>query len=141
MCMDDQFLSRLFDEDEQQLAIQAQLNYDQVISEATKKSESFINRFRSFGYIIISLRRLMNLIMTVIILYLSYPVVMNILSPNQQMNASFHPFRIVNTYGAFGSVTKVRNEVILQGTDAVRLDEKAVWRDFEFACKPGDINR
>lgn len=140
--MDDQFLSRLFDKDEQQLAIQAQLGCDQVISEAiTMKSESFMNRFRCFGYIIISLRRLMNLIMTVIILYLSYPVVMNILSPNQQMNASFHPFRIVNTYGAFGTVTKVRNEVILQGTDAVLLDEKTVWRDFEFACKPGDINR
>jgi hypothetical protein len=21
------------------------------------------------------------------------------------------------------------------------LDERTVWRDFEFACKPGDINR
>lgn len=27
------------------------------------------------------------------------------------MNASFDPFRIVNTYGAFGSITKVRHEV------------------------------
>jgi len=138
--MDDRFVSRLFDEDEQQLASQAQLNYDQVISEASK-SGSYIDRLRSFGYINISTRRLLNLIVTLIILYLSYPVIMNILSPNQQMNASFHPFRIVNTYGAFGSVTKVRNEVILQGTDAVHLDAKTVWRDFEFACKPGDINR
>jgi hypothetical protein len=31
--------------------------------------------------------------------------------PAQAMNISFDPFRIVNSYGAFGSVTKVRHEV------------------------------
>lgn len=30
------------------------------------------------------------------------------------MNVSFEPFRIVNSYGAFGSITKVRNEVSLK---------------------------
>ena len=30
------------------------------------------------------------------------------------MNTSFDPFRLVNTYGAFGSITKQRHEVILQ---------------------------
>lgn len=57
------------------------------------------------------------------------------------MNISFDPFRVVNSYGAFGSVTKVRHEVVLQGTDETTLSPHTAWRDFEFACKPGDINR
>jgi hypothetical protein len=32
------------------------------------------------------------------------------------MNASFDPFRIVNTYGAFGTITKVRHEVSYCGS-------------------------
>ncbi len=57
------------------------------------------------------------------------------------MNISFDPFRIVNSYGAFGSITKVRHEVVLQGTDETTLTPQTGWKDFEFACKPGDINR
>ena len=38
---------------------------------------------------------------------------LNLLLLLQGMNVSFEPFRIVNSYGAFGSVTKVRHEVIL----------------------------
>lgn len=30
------------------------------------------------------------------------------------MNTSFDPFALVNTYGAFGSITKDRHEIILQ---------------------------
>lgn len=47
-------------------------------------------------------RRLVNLAMGVLIAGLSVPVVLNLLSPRQIMNSSFHPLRIVNTYGAFG---------------------------------------
>ena len=32
------------------------------------------------------------------------------------MNTSFDAWKIVNTYGAFGSITKERTEVVLQGT-------------------------
>jgi hypothetical protein len=32
------------------------------------------------------------------------------------MNTSFEPFHIVNTYGAFGSVGRERNEIIFEGT-------------------------
>ncbi len=56
------------------------------------------------------------------------------------MNANFEPFRLVNSYGAFGSITKVRHEVVLQGTRSAD-PQHAQWLDFEFACKPGDINR
>ena len=57
------------------------------------------------------------------------------------MNISFDTFRIVNSYGAFGSITKVRNEVILQGTEEVVLSPHTAWKDYDFACKPGDIDR
>lgn len=46
--------------------------------------------------------------MLVLLARLSVPVVVNLLSPRQAMNTSFDPLRIVNTYGAFGSVTKHR---------------------------------
>lgn len=43
---------------------------------------------------------------------LSTPVVRNMASKKQSMNRTFEPLRIVNTYGAFGSVSKVRNVVL-----------------------------
>ena len=33
------------------------------------------------------------------------------------MNRSFDPLHLVNTYGAFGSVGRVRHEVVVEGTD------------------------
>ena len=49
----------------------------------------------------------------------------------------------VNSYGAFGSITKERTEVVLQGTRHTGdpRDAAAVWLDYEFKCKPGDIAR
>lgn len=38
---------------------------------------------------------------------LSAPVVRNMASKKQSMNRAFEPLRIVNTYGAFGSISKV----------------------------------
>ena len=79
-----------------------------------------------------------------LVAYLSWPVVMNLISSEQAMNTSFEPFRIVNTYGAFGSVTKERNEVIFMGTYHDNLNDnknRPVWLEYEFNCKPGNINR
>lgn len=90
------------------------------------------------------LRQATNILLSGLILYLSWPVISNLISPNQAMNTSFEPFRIVNTYGAFGSVTKERNEVIFMGTQSPNVAnhlEKPVWHEYEFKCKPGDVNR
>ena len=77
-----------------------------------------------------------------LIAYLSYPIVLNLISQNQIMNTSFEPFRIVNTYGAFGSVTKTRTEVVLQGTRSPDPnDPGAEWLEYEFKCKPGSLER
>jgi hypothetical protein len=71
---------------------------------------------------------------------LSINPVINLLSPGQQMNRSFDPLSLVNTYGAFGSVNRERYEIVLQGT----LDddpESAHWLEYSFRCKPGDVMR
>jgi hypothetical protein len=65
--------------------------------------------------------------------------VRNLLSAHQRMNTSFDPLRLVNSYGAFGSVTRVRRELVVQATD--RLGPGAVWREYEFKGKPGDVRR
>jgi hypothetical protein len=57
------------------------------------------------------------------------------------MNTSFDPFHIVGTYGAFGSVTKERFEVVIEGTVEPVLTPQTVWREYEFKGKPGDVKR
>ena len=57
------------------------------------------------------------------------------------MNASFEPFHFVNTYGAFGSVTKTRFEIVIEGTDEPVIVEGTKWREYEFNAKPGDVHR
>ncbi|MFF0221303.1 lipase maturation factor family protein [Streptomyces sp. NPDC004629] len=76
-----------------------------------------------------------------LLVFLSYRPVLNMVSRRQVMNRSFDPLHLVNTYGAFGSVGRVRYEVVVEGTlDAVpRADEG--WREYEFKGKPGDPRR
>ena len=80
------------------------------------------------------------IVLTVVILALSWFPVRNLLSPNQRMNASFDPFRLVNTYGAFGSVSRQRYEVIIEGSLDVDPDTEA-WREYVFKAKPSDPRR
>eukprot|EP01048_Picozoa_sp_COSAG05_P030981 COSAG05_NODE_11057_length_533_cov_0.670507_1_plen_131_part_01 len=58
------------------------------------------------------------------------------------MNTSFGSWRLLNTYGAFGSITKQRTEIILQGTLANDPTQPgAEWLEYEFRCKPGNVTR
>ncbi|XP_074477062.1 lipase maturation factor 1 isoform X1 [Sebastes fasciatus] len=89
-----------------------------------------------------TIRWMVNISLGVLIGYLSIPVVMNLYSSKQVMNTSFDPLRIVNTYGAFGSITKERTEVIFQGTlSQDPKDPEALWEEYQFLCKPGDVYR
>ena len=72
---------------------------------------------------------------------LSYRPVANLLSRHQMMNTTFDPLRLVNSYGAFGSVTRVRREVVVEGTTDEVLTSATVWREYEFKAKPGDPRR
>ena len=78
--------------------------------------------------------------LTVLVVLMSYRPVRNLISRHQVMNTSFDPFHLVNTYGAFGSVTKVRYEIIVEGTADVAVGEGG-WRTYEFKGKPGDPRR
>lgn len=79
--------------------------------------------------------------LTVIVLALSWRPARNLFSRRQLMNASFEPLHLVNTYGAFGAVTRERFEVVIKGTDAEYPDANAEWREYEFKGKPGNVNR
>ncbi|MFI8067866.1 lipase maturation factor family protein [Streptomyces sp. NPDC086033] len=76
-----------------------------------------------------------------LLLALSYHPVRNMISRSQIMNRSFDPLHLVNTYGAFGSVSRVRHEVVVEGTadDVPRRDSE--WKEYEFKGKPGDPRR
>jgi hypothetical protein len=76
-----------------------------------------------------------------LVLWLSVPVVVNLLSPEQSMNRSFGALRIVNTYGAFGSVGSRRFEIAVEGTADDPEDPSAVWQEYVFRCKPGPTDR
>jgi hypothetical protein len=79
----------------------------------------------------------------VLIALLSINPVANLLSPQQRMNAGFDPLHLVNTYGAFGTVSRERHEVVLEGALAAPGASEAAldWREYEFPCKPGDPAR
>jgi len=76
-----------------------------------------------------------------LVVVLSYWPVRNLLSPQQRMNASFDPLHLVNTYGAFGSIGRVRREVVIEGTDDDDITDETVWREYEFKGKPGAVGR
>lgn len=81
------------------------------------------------------------LLLSAAVVVMSYWPVRNLFSRRQMMNASFNPYHLVNTYGAFGSVTKERYEIILQGTADDGPPETAEWKDYEFKGKPSDPMR
>ena len=64
----------------------------------------------------------------------------NMLSSRQAMNRSYEPLHIVNTYGAFGAVSRERLEVVLEGSESDDL-EGDVWREYALASKPGPVSR
>jgi hypothetical protein len=79
--------------------------------------------------------------MAVMVVVLSVRPVLNMLSPDQEMNASYNPLHLVGTYGAFGSVTRVRQEVIVEGTTDAPPSATSQWREYEFKGKPGNTGR
>jgi len=81
-----------------------------------------------------------TVVLTVLVAVLSFNIVRNMISRNQLMNASFEPLHLVNTYGAFGSITRPRYEVVIEGTDDSVITGATRWREYEFIGKPGDVN-
>lgn len=86
-------------------------------------------------------RHVVTIALAVLVGVLSLNPIMNLLSPRQAMNASFEPFNLVNTYGAFGSVSRERYEVVIQGTSDTTLNEQTRWLEYQLPCKPGRLDR
>lgn len=76
------------------------------------------------------------------IAFRSYYPIKNMLSRYQAMNSCYDPFHLVNSYGAFGGITRQRFEIILEGTYARNPHSKdAEWRPYLFKGKPVRVDR
>ncbi|MGA5168155.1 MULTISPECIES: lipase maturation factor family protein [Streptomyces] len=84
---------------------------------------------------------IMVIAVTALVVFLSRRPARNLLSRRQAMNRSFDPLHLVNTYGAFGSVGRVRHEIVIEGTDEPTVHPGTVWREYEFKGKPGGLRR
>ncbi|MFH8621095.1 lipase maturation factor family protein [Streptomyces vietnamensis] len=78
---------------------------------------------------------------TAFVLVRSYRPTRNLLSKHQAMNRSYDPYHLVNSYGAFGTVGRIRDEIVIEGTDGPEPHPDAVWREYGFKGKPGDPRR
>lgn len=76
-----------------------------------------------------------------VVLVLSWWPLRNLLSKHQRMNARYNPLLICSSYGAFGSIGRVRREVVIEGTADRSLSDVSQWREYEFRGKPGDVRR
>jgi len=79
--------------------------------------------------------------LTALVVLLSLRPFLNLFSSQQVMNASFEPLHLVNTYGAFGGISRQRYEVILEGTVDTIVTPASEWKEYEFKAKPGDVRR
>jgi lipase maturation factor 1 len=159
-CFDDKFLSPFFstavNEEVKKASVESnkmtlfltntlschlQRNSKRRDSQDTQEYKEYrqISIWKSFSLLFRSLFSLLGL---VYYMSLQEPVVKNLLSQQQAMNRSFDQWHISNTYGAFGSIGKVRTEVIYSGKGTDDNDnDNDIWKEFEFYCKPGALSK
>jgi hypothetical protein len=75
------------------------------------------------------------------IVWMSIRPVLNMMSPRQVMNTAYNPLHLVGTYGAFGSITRERYEIVVEGTDEAAVTDSTKWRAYEFRGKPTATDR
>jgi hypothetical protein len=85
--------------------------------------------------------RLGTAILAVVVMFLSINPIRNMVSSRQVMNTIYNPLHLVGTYGAFGSISRTRNEIIIVGTDESVITPATNWKEYEFYGKPGDLSR
>jgi hypothetical protein len=122
------------------------LNWLTVILGVTAFSDSILTRAIPIGTSATTFPRtsLANAILYVLggaTVWLSVRPVKNLFSSNQLMNYSYNRFHLVNTYGAFGSVTKRRYEIVIEGTTDPIVTNATEWREYGFKAKPGNPKR
>ncbi|MFP4228468.1 MAG: lipase maturation factor family protein [Salinivenus sp.] len=75
------------------------------------------------------------LLLAAVVLVKSIRPVQNMLSASQVMNYSFDPLHLVNTYGAFGSITRRRYQLVVEGTREANPREED-WQEYTFKGQP-----
>jgi len=88
--------------------------------------------------------KLIKLFIFCLIIYLSINPILNLFSPYQKMNSSFDRLNLVNTYGAFGSIGKIRDEIIITACNKTTIEQcnsDHHWLEYQFSCKPGKIDK
>lgn len=80
-------------------------------------------------------------VLAAVTVLLSIEPTLNLLSRRQLMNTCYNSMHLVNAYGMFGDITKVRYEIILEGTADTELTPTTKWEAYEFKAKPGDVHR
>jgi len=104
-----------------------------IVKKADKAKENSkpINKFQNY----------ITILVFISLLWFSIPVIQNLLSDNQRMNTSFNQWNLVNTYGAFGSISKERHELVIEGTSDQIITPDTTWKEYELKAKPTSINR
>jgi hypothetical protein len=103
------------------------------------KKLSFFNTFSIYRYTNINL--ISHIILYIVISCLSVSPIKNLVNPKQKMNASFNSLHLVNTYGAFGSVGKVRYQLVFFGTTDSIISEQTQWIPYQFKGQPSILNQ
>jgi len=80
-------------------------------------------------------------VLTLAIAVLSVPPVLNMISGTQLMNSSFTTLPLVNTYGAFGSVGRERQQLVIEGTTEETITPATRWIAYQPRCQPADPAR
>ena len=76
-----------------------------------------------------------------VLIWLSLPVLDNLVSKDQVMNRSYSRWALSNSYGAFGYVGTKRYELVVSGTSDAVVGPDTVWKEYEFVAKPTDVTR
>ena len=96
-----------------------------------------INKFPSAGV----MATCCALLMTVTSIVIGSTQVVSVMSRDTALRLTgahqlLRPFSIVNAYGPFAVMTKVRNEIVIEGSA-----DKTSWQEYQFKYKPGDLEQ
>lgn len=67
--------------------------------------------------------------------FFSWKPLLNLISKNQKMNYCWNRFHLICAYGAFGSVTKKRYEIVIEGL------WDGEWKEIPFKAKPVNLSK
>ncbi|QSX00266.1 lipase maturation factor family protein [Haloterrigena alkaliphila] len=81
------------------------------------------------------------ILVAIVAVAMSIRPIENMLSESQTMNTAYDPLHLVNTYGAFGSITRDRYEIVIEGTTDETITDDTKWQTYRFTGKPTDLER